>query len=57
VLMGCPQPLPVQFSVSYQVNGKQETARLPGFSDLGDVPYSGCKDGSSLRRGRLVEVD
>ena len=38
----CPGPFPVQFSVGYLVNGKAATASLPGFPDLGQVPYSGC---------------
>ena len=42
VTVRCPGPLPVQFSVGYVVNGKQSTASLPGFPDLGQVPYSGC---------------
>ena len=43
VLVACPSPLPVLFSVSYQENGRAGTAQLPGFSDLGQVPYTGCK--------------
>ena len=43
VLVACPGPLPVQFSVSYQQNGRTSTAQLPGLSDLGQVPYAGCK--------------
>jgi hypothetical protein len=43
VLVACPSPLPVQFSVSYQENGRTGTAQLPGFPDLGQVPYTGCK--------------
>jgi hypothetical protein len=39
---GCPAPLPVQFSVGYQVQGHSVTASLPGFPDLGQVPYTGC---------------
>jgi hypothetical protein len=46
VLVACPGPLPVQFSVSYQENGRTNTAQLPGFPDLGQVPYSGCKGNS-----------
>ena len=46
VLMACPRPLPVQFSVSYQENGRMFTAQLPGFPDLGQVTYSGCKGNS-----------
>jgi hypothetical protein len=43
VLVACPVPLPVQFSVSYQENGLTGTAQLPGFPDLGQVTYTGCK--------------
>lgn len=43
VLVACPGPLPVQFSVSYQENGRTGTAQLPGFPDLGQVAYTGCK--------------
>jgi hypothetical protein len=46
VLMACPAPLPVLFSVRYQENGRTDTAQLPGFSDLGQVPYTGCKGNS-----------
>lgn len=42
VLVSCPRPLPVQFSVSYQGNARQGTARLQGFPDLGKVSYTGC---------------
>jgi hypothetical protein len=43
VLVACPGPLPVLFSVGYQENGRTGTAQLPGFPDLGQVPYTGCK--------------
>jgi hypothetical protein len=43
VQIACPGPLPVQFKVSYQENGRTLTAKLPGFSDLSQVPYTGCK--------------
>jgi hypothetical protein len=49
VLVACPRPLPVQFSVRYQENGRTDTAQLPGFPDLGQVTYTGCK-GSSLNQ-------
>ena len=42
VLVSCPGPLPVQFSVSYQASTRPGTAQLPGFPDLGKVPYTGC---------------
>jgi hypothetical protein len=43
---GCPSPLPVQFSVSYQDNGRAGTAQLAGFPDLGQVTRTGCKGSS-----------
>lgn len=42
VKLHCPGPDPVQFSVGYLVQGHTVTASLPGFPDLGQVPYSGC---------------
>jgi hypothetical protein len=42
VLVSCPRPLPVHFSVSYQGNTRQGTALLQGFPDLGKVSYTGC---------------
>jgi hypothetical protein len=42
VKLHCPAALPVQFSVSYLFQGHTVTASLPGFPDLGQVPYSGC---------------
>jgi hypothetical protein len=38
----CPVPAPVQFTVGYLAQGKAATASLPGFADLGEVPFSGC---------------
>ena len=46
VLVACPSPLPVQFSVRYQENGRTATAQLAGFPDLGPVSYTGCKGNS-----------
>jgi hypothetical protein len=43
VLVRCPQPLPVQFTLDYDQQGRPAAIRLPGFSDLGQVPYSGCR--------------
>jgi hypothetical protein len=43
VLVACPGPLPVQFNVGYQENGRTGTAQLPGFPDLSQVAYTGCK--------------
>jgi len=42
VLVKCPGPLPVQFSVGYDADGSDGSASLPGFSDLSQVPYPGC---------------
>lgn len=43
VLVACPAPFPVQFAVSYTYAGKTATVNLPGFVDLGQVPYTGCR--------------
>jgi hypothetical protein len=43
VLRGCPGPLPVQFTVDYDVLGTRGTESLPGFPDLTEVPYAGCQ--------------
>jgi hypothetical protein len=45
VLVRCPGPLPVQFTIAYLEDGQQTVASLPGFPDLGQVPYTGCADG------------
>jgi len=42
VLIGCPQPLPVFFKVSYVQAGRLETADLDSFPDLGGVRYNNC---------------
>jgi len=42
VLVRCPGPLPVGFTLRYQMDDQQYTAQLPGFSDLSQVPYAGC---------------
>jgi hypothetical protein len=42
VLVRCPQPLPVQFTLDYDQQGRPAAIRLPGFPDLSQVPYSGC---------------
>jgi hypothetical protein len=48
VLVACPAPLPVGFTVQYTQGGLSGIADLPGFPDLGDVPYAGgrCPTGS-----------
>ena len=43
VLVRCPQPLPVHFTLDYDQQGLLAAIRLPGFPDLGQVPYSGCR--------------
>jgi hypothetical protein len=42
VMVSCPQPLPVQFKISYAQAGRLVTAELPGFPDLGQVQYNNC---------------
>ncbi len=42
ILRGCPGPLPVQFTLDYDQHGREASVRLPGFSDLSQVPYPGC---------------
>ena len=45
VLVACPAPIPVQFVVGYTYAGEAATVDLPGFPDLGQVPYTGCPSG------------
>jgi hypothetical protein len=47
VLVDCPAPLPVQVDVRYQQANEISLALLGGFSDLGDVPYTGCSTGAN----------
>jgi hypothetical protein len=42
-LVTCPTPAPVQFLITYSANRQDFSYTLPGFPDLGSVPYSGCK--------------
>ncbi|HLH59322.1 MAG TPA: hypothetical protein VKV33_09240 [Streptosporangiaceae bacterium] len=42
VLVKCPYPLPVQFTVDYALDGRPASTTLPGFPDLGHVPYANC---------------
>jgi hypothetical protein len=42
VLVKCPGPLPVQFVLGYYRLGRLAAVHLPGFDDLGQVPYSRC---------------
>ena len=45
VLVKCPGPLPVQFTVDYTMAGESAAVELPGFPDLSRVPYTGCAGG------------
>ena len=40
VELNCPQPLPVQFKVSYAASGRVTTAPFDSFPDLSQVRYS-----------------
>lgn len=42
VMVGCPQPLPVFFKVSFVQAGRLVTADLDSFPDLGQVRYNNC---------------
>jgi hypothetical protein len=42
VLVKCPGASPVQFAVRFFQHGHTFTTQLPGFVDLGHVPYRGC---------------
>lgn len=42
VLTPCPGPLPVLFTVTYAQAGKVAVTNVGGFSDLGEVSYTGC---------------
>lgn len=43
VLGGCPGALPVQFRLRYDLDGRPGSSLVGGFSDLGQVPYTGCR--------------
>ncbi|MGX6602973.1 hypothetical protein ACWKSP_12665 [Micromonosporaceae bacterium Da 78-11] len=43
VLVACPAPLPVRFTVDYEQDGRTATVTVPGFPDLGDVPLAASK--------------
>jgi hypothetical protein len=43
VLVPCPGPIPVLFTVDYTQASRAGTADLPGFPDLGGVPYTSAK--------------
>jgi hypothetical protein len=45
VLVACPAPIPVEFAVGYTYAGEAAISDLPGFPDLGHVPYTGCRNG------------
>jgi len=42
VLVKCPSAFPVQFTLGYEQLGRPATVHLPGFDDLGHVPYASC---------------
>jgi hypothetical protein len=42
VMVSCPQPLPVQFKISYVQAGRLVTSEFAGFPDLGQVQYNNC---------------
>ena len=42
VMVGCPQPLPVLFKVSFVQASRLATADLDSFPDLGQVRYNNC---------------
>jgi len=43
VLVRCPGPLPVQFTIAFDQGGRPAGAMpLPSFPDLSQVPYAGC---------------
>jgi hypothetical protein len=46
VLVPCPAPIPVLFTLTYTQAGHTTISDLRGFPDLGDVPYTRCTDGS-----------
>jgi len=41
-MVGCPQPLPVLFKVSFVQASRLVTADLDSFPDLGQVRYNNC---------------
>jgi hypothetical protein len=43
VLVRCPQPLPVQFVLHFDENGRTAAMPLPSFPDLAQVPYGNCR--------------
>jgi hypothetical protein len=42
VLVRCPQPLPVHFTLDYDQSGRSAAIPLPSFPDLGQVSYGKC---------------
>jgi len=43
VLVACPAPLPVLFTVEYAQAGADDVAELAAFPDLGGVPFAGAR--------------
>jgi hypothetical protein len=46
VLVRCPAPYPVQFTIGYRQADRIGVVHLPGFDDLGSVPYPRCHGGT-----------
>jgi hypothetical protein len=42
VLVPCPAVYPVRFVIGYGHGAAAGTQTVPGFADLGYVPYTGC---------------
>jgi hypothetical protein len=42
VMVGCPQPIPLGFKVSYRQAGRLATTELDSFPDLGQVRFNKC---------------
>lgn len=56
VQVRCPGAANVQFTVGYLAQGRSDTAALPGFPDLSQVPYSGCPSNSAAGTSDAIQV-
>lgn len=56
VQVRCPSAANVQFTVGYLAQGRPDTAALPGFPDLSQVPYSGCPSNSAAGTSDAIQV-
>lgn len=56
VQVRCPGAAHVQFTVGYLAQGRSGTAALPGFSDLSQVPYSGCPSNSAAGTSDAIQA-